>query len=226
VRADQGVRVSHEPTALDVDGAEHLLAALAGLGIRCDVVLHVEGGEVPLLDGGALAFATALADFAIGAGTPELVVVREETLHVGAASYAFEPWDRVALDVEIDFTEPGIGRQCATWNGTRTSFVRDIAWARTFGFRRDAERLWARGRARGVDAASVMVLDAVGRVEPPGIPPRPEEFARHKLLDLIGDASLYGGPPVGKLRAVRPGHAATHHAMTEALARGILRRDA
>jgi UDP-3-O-[3-hydroxymyristoyl] N-acetylglucosamine deacetylase len=69
-----------------------------------------------------------------------------------------------------------------------------------------------------------MVLEDGGGVEPPGAPARPDEFARHKLLDLVGDLYLYGGPPRGTLRATRPGHGATHRAMTEALDRGIVGR--
>jgi UDP-3-O-[3-hydroxymyristoyl] N-acetylglucosamine deacetylase len=73
-----------------------------------------------------------------------------------------------------------------------------------------------------VDLCAVMVIDETGRVQSPGAPARPGEFARHKLLDLLGDTYLYGGIPRGRLRAVWPGHAANHDALRRALAAGIV----
>jgi UDP-3-O-[3-hydroxymyristoyl] N-acetylglucosamine deacetylase len=67
-----------------------------------------------------------------------------------------------------------------------------------------------------------MVLDADGRVMPPGDPARPGELARHKLLDLVGDLYLAGGPPLGRVSARFPGHGATRHALLAALAEGII----
>jgi UDP-3-O-[3-hydroxymyristoyl] N-acetylglucosamine deacetylase len=151
--------------------------------------------------------------------------VRQGVVELGTSSYAFRPGATVALEVEIDFAEAAIGIQRAAWGGDAESFVADIAWARTFGFRRDGPALMRAGRAGGVDPSVVMVLDEAGAVEPPGLPARPGEFARHKLLDLVGDLYLFGGPPIGEVRATRPGHAATHRAVAEALERGILARD-
>lgn len=222
VRADHGVRVRSERTGLDLDSVEHLIAALAGLSIRRGIAVAVDGHEVPLLDGGALAFARALAALAPPRDAPALTVLRSGTVTVGTSEYAFEPGAAVALEVEISFDATEIGVQRATWDGTPEAFLSDLAAARTFGFRRDAAALLAAGRARGVDPRAVMVLGDDGRVEGPGEPARPSEFARHKLLDLVGDLGLFGGPPVGRLFATRPGHGATHRALSDALARGIV----
>jgi len=222
VRADQGVRVRATRTGLDVDGVEHLLAALGGLSIRSGIALRVDGGELPLLDGAALAFARALMGLGPSTGAPNVRVARAGTVRVGASSYVFSPGKTMVLDAEIAFAAPRIGVQRARWYGDAETFVCDLAWARTFGFRRDAARLGAAGRGLGADPRSVMVLEDDGRVAPPGAPARPDEFARHKLLDLIGDLYLFGGPPRGHVRAHRPGHAATHRAMREALERGIV----
>jgi UDP-3-O-[3-hydroxymyristoyl] N-acetylglucosamine deacetylase len=151
-------------------------------------------------------------------------VVTAGTVAVGDSVYVFEPGPRRRLEVEVVFDAPAIGTQRAEWNGTFETFVSDIAWARTFGFRRDATELSARGRARGANPDVVMILDDDGLVEPPGASARPSEFARHKLLDLVGDLYLFGGPPCGTVFAQRPGHAATHRAVAVAIGRGILER--
>jgi UDP-3-O-[3-hydroxymyristoyl] N-acetylglucosamine deacetylase len=220
-RADHGVEVF--APGLSIDSVEHLFAALGGLGICRGVAVEVEGGEVPLLDGGAVALCRALR--AIGA-TPDparLVVAHADEIRIDESTYAFSPSDGTQVAVVVDFDAKQIGVQLATWDGTAEGFVREIAWARTFGFRRDAAALAAAGRARGVDPKVVMVLGDDGSVEPPGPPARQGEFARHKLLDLVGDTYLFGGPPRGTLHATRPGHAATHRALALALERGILR---
>ncbi len=221
-RTDLGVRVRCEAIGLDVDTVEHFLAALGGLSARSGVVVEVDGGEMPLLDGAALTFATAIELLGVPRERPALRVVREGVVRAGTSTYEFSPRDDVALEVEVTFDARHIGRQTASWDGSAESFLRDVAWARTFGFRRDGDALRHSGRARGVDPSAVMVLDDDGTVEGPGAPARPSEFARHKLLDLVGDLYLFGGPPLGKLRATRPGHGATHRAMTEALALGIV----
>lgn len=222
LRTDQGVRVRCERIGLDVDTVEHFLSALGGLSIRSGVAVEVRGPEMPLLDGGALAFATALAGFSLPSEPPALRILRNGVVRVGAAIYELSPGENIELEVEVHFDASRIGRQTATWRGSAESFVADIAWARTFGFRRDGEALRRAGRARAVDPRAVMVLDDDGEVEPPGSAAQPDEFARHKLLDLVGDLYLCGGPPLGTVRATRPGHGATRRAIAEALARGFI----
>ncbi len=219
-----GVRVDCPRIALDVESVEHLFAALGGLSIRRGLAIRVSGGEVPLADGCAVRFASLLESLAPPAHSPSLVVERRGEIVVGDARYLFEPHDATIVDVEVAFEAPAIGVQRARWDGTKDAFLRNIAPARTFGFRRDAAALARAGRARGVDPSAVMVLDDAGAVEPPSAPATDSEFARHKLLDLIGDTYLFGGPPRGKTTAWRPGHAATHRAVTEAMRRGLLVR--
>ena len=115
-----------------------------------------------------------------------------------------------------------LGPESAHWEGTRAAFLGEIAAARTFGFRSQAADLRARGRAAFVNPRSVIVLEDDGHVLPPGLPPRPGELGRHKLLDLLGDLYLYGGPPRGRIDATRPGHRNNHLALREALASGLL----
>jgi UDP-3-O-[3-hydroxymyristoyl] N-acetylglucosamine deacetylase len=126
----------------------------------------------------------------------------------------------VGLEVAVEY--PETGPEAASWHGDRGDFLERIAPARTFGFLREAALLFDSGRARHVDPQAVLVFDAQGGVVGSSRPPGPAELARHKLLDLIGDLYLYGGPPLGRLRASRPGHRATHAVVRQALAEGIL----
>jgi len=222
VRSDYGVRVRCERIGFEVESVEHLFAALGGLSIRAGVTMEVDGPEMPLLDGAALAFVSALEGLSPPREPPRLRVLRDGVVRVGESVYEFLPGDGIALDVEVAFDAPRIGRQSASWTGSASTFVGEVAWARTFGFRRDADALRRSGRARDVDPLAVMVLDDDGAVEPPGEEARPAEFARHKLLDLVGDLYLFGGPPHGTVRANRPGHGATHRALIEALERRIV----
>lgn len=220
-RADQGVML--EGGGLRVDLVEHLLSAMAALGIREGLRIDIHGPEVPLLDGGAAAFFDALASLGIPPSPPSLVIERAATLRQGESVYRFEPSDDVFVEVEVDFDHPLLRKQRADWGGDATDFRERIAPCRTFGFLRDAERLRARGRGLGVDPRFVIVLTEEAALEA-SMPLRPNEAACHKLLDSMGDLAVYGGPPQGKVFATRPGHEKTHAIVHEALEQGVLRR--
>ncbi len=235
-RTDAGVALT-DGQGLEVDLAEHLLAAFAGLGIRKGVTAKVEGAELPILDGGAAMFTEAL----LALGLPErpaepapLVVRSEGRVSAGNSCYTFEVAERTSLSIEAVFDHPAIGTEHASWDGSPRAFVASIASARTFGFRADARDLWRQGRAslaaraddpRAIDAfcRAVVVFDETGPVALPGQAPLSAgELGRHKLLDLIGDFALHGGPPEGRVTAHRPGHTASHRIIRDALALGIL----
>lgn len=224
--AHRGVRLASktDPT-IEVESVEHLFAALGAWPVRHGLEIEVHGTEIPLAGGGALEFAQAVEKLAPPRHSPKLIVARSGTVEVGESSYVFEPGSERRLAVEVHFRADAIRLQHAAWNGSFERFVEDVAWARTFGFRRDAPDLFARGRALGVDPRVVMVLDDRGFVEPPGAPARPAEFARHKLLDLVGDLYWYGGPPRGTIFAKRPGHGVTHRAVAIAFERNLLALD-
>jgi UDP-3-O-[3-hydroxymyristoyl] N-acetylglucosamine deacetylase len=191
------------------------------------------------LDGGARRFADALLALELPApisATPGLVVNQSATLAAGRSRYTFDVADDTALSVETMFEHPAIGTERAQWDGSPHAFLDSIAPARTFGFHADAQELWGRGRAELAanprdDAAkkafshAVIVFDATGPLAVSGEPPPSAgEVARHKLLDLIGDFALYGGPPRGHVFASRPGHTASHAIIREALSLGVLSR--
>ena len=227
------VDTTRSTTVASVDGRirfatiEHVLAALAGLGIHQGVAVVIEGNEAPLADGGARRYADALASLGVRATAPRLRVVRSGTVEVGASRYELrcnETEDgAIAVEVEVDFDRPGLA-QTARWAGDREDFRTRIAVARTFGFEREVQDLLARGLASHVTPESVVVIGEE-RILSSGAPFTPDEPARHKLLDLVGDLYLHGGPPIGSIRATRPGHAATHEAMRRALAEGLVLRE-
>jgi UDP-3-O-[3-hydroxymyristoyl] N-acetylglucosamine deacetylase len=219
VRTDRGVMVASADGRLRVDLVEHLLAAVGGLGVQSGLRIEVMGEELPLLGGGAKEFADALACLDLPKGRA-LRVTREATLEHGRARYRFAPGSSTSVRVVIDFPPP-VGRQTAAWDGDPEDFRARIAPARTFGWAHEAEALRAAGRAASVDLASVIVFTEHGVVD--GCrPPADDEPARHKLLDVIGDMTLHGGPPVGVVECFAPGHTASHAVFAEARATGIL----
>jgi UDP-3-O-[3-hydroxymyristoyl] N-acetylglucosamine deacetylase len=208
---------------LRVATVEHLFAALGSMSIRDGVVIEIDGPELPLVDGGARAFIDILAWLRLGASPPVLRAVRAGTIDVGASRYEIRPPSHQAemrVEVEVDFDDLRLERH-ARWNGDPADFRERIASARTFGFERELGDLMARGLASHVEPESVVVV-AKDRILSAGRPFRADEPVRHKLLDLVGDLYGHGGPFHGSLRATRPGHAATHEAMTRAIADGLL----
>jgi len=200
---------------------EHAFAALAGLGVYEGVAIAVDGPEMPLLDGGAAAWCDAIERLhPPRAAAPRLAVAREGVVRVGSSRYAFAPGDGVEVAVRVELDD-GRLRPDARWAGDAEDFRTRVAPARTFARLRDVEELARRGLARHVDPACVVVI-APDRVHSADRPFAPDEPARHKLLDLVGDCYLFGGPPRGRLHAVRPGHSANVRALAEAMRRGLL----
>ncbi len=205
-----------------VGTVEHAFSALAGLGIHEGVTLTVDGPEMPLLDGGASDWCSALAALGLPATRPALRVTRPAVFEVGPSRFELSPATEVDVEVCIDLGDPRFSPG-ARWQGSPRDFVDRIAPARTFTLARDVEELVRRGLARHVDPGSVVVL-APDAVHHSGRPFLADEPARHKLLDLMGDLYLHGGPPVGRVLAVRPGHASNARAIRRAIEEGVLVR--
>jgi UDP-3-O-[3-hydroxymyristoyl] N-acetylglucosamine deacetylase len=223
-RTDRGVTVRTSDGRLQIESVEHLMAALAGLGLYRDVVARIAGPEVPLLGGGALELARAAQSLCSRSARTPWRVVRSGEIRCGQARYVFETSDELALTVFVDFRKRGLGVQEAHWDGRAETFLRDIAPARTFGFLYEHAALLAAGRAAGAEPGAVLVFDEDGRALPVGAPPAESELARHKLLDLLGDFFLSEGPPLGKVLAWRPGHWSNTRALSRAIARGLVAR--
>jgi UDP-3-O-[3-hydroxymyristoyl] N-acetylglucosamine deacetylase len=193
---------------VSIGTVEHVLSAAAGEGLdNCRI--EIEGPEVPILDGSALPFVRLFhaAGFERqAAAVRPLTLERPVEVARGDRSVRFEPdGPGLTLTYEIDFPHPIVGRQTLTVAVRPEEYATGIAPARTFGFIRDVEGMRARGLARGGSLHNAVVLDETGILSGP-LRFR-DEFVRHKVLDLIGDLSLLGGPLAGHVYARKAGHA-------------------
>jgi UDP-3-O-[3-hydroxymyristoyl] N-acetylglucosamine deacetylase len=205
---------------------EHLMAALAGVGVDNALVM-VDGEEIPAMDGSARAFVDAIDEV----GVVELAAPRRRfrvcapvRVEEGAGWAELAPSGQepcLDLDVEISFPAP-IGGQRLARRLSPDMFRRELADARTFGFLGDAERLWSGGLALGASLENTIVLDAGAVLNAYGLR-YPDEFVRHKMLDVIGDLALAGAPVVGAFRAYRGGHALNLKLLSAAFAAKALR---
>jgi UDP-3-O-[3-hydroxymyristoyl] N-acetylglucosamine deacetylase len=199
---------------------EHLFAALAGLGLYEGVTVAVDGCEIPILDGGSLAWCDALRKLRLPRTRPKARVARRGVVEVGQSRYEFEPFDGIGLEVALALSDQRLAPE-ARWDGDEADFCSRIAPARTFALERDIDTILGLGLARHVPPASVVIIRR-DVVESAGHPFSSDEPARHKLLDLVGDLFLFGGPPIGRVRAVRPGHTANAIALQRARTEGLL----
>ena len=203
-----------------VSTAEHVLAALRGLGVD-NAVVEIDGPEVPIMDGSAAAFVRAIDQVGLESlDEPRrfIRVLKPVSVVVGDAIAEFRPYSRgFRIEAEIDFDHPLIGRQAIAYDGRPESFRRDFARARTFGFMRDVAKLWSAGYALGASLENTLVVSDSRILNPEGTR-FPDEFVRHKVLDAIGDLALAGAPLLGLYRSVRGGHKLNHAALSALMA--------
>ncbi|MRG56876.1 UDP-3-O-acyl-N-acetylglucosamine deacetylase [Phyllobacterium sp. SYP-B3895] len=193
---------------LTISTVEHVMAAIAGAGID-NMTIEIDGPEVPILDGTSLAFFDAFeeAGFVRQAAKRRFIRILKPTRIESGASWAeFRPHDGTRYEVEIDFETPVIGRQKFAADMDEKTFRKEIARARTFGFMRDVEKLWAAGLALGSSLDNSLVIGDDNSVINPGGLRYKDEFVRHKTLDAIGDLALAGAPFIGCFRSYRGGH--------------------
>lgn len=201
---------------------EHLFAALGALGVATAIAVDVRGGEVPILDGGAARFCAALSDAvpSRSVARPRLRVVRDAVVTWRGTEWTLSRRDDVRVAVRFESALPHLDPE-ASWSGSPEDFIERIAPARTFAMADDLELLVREGLARATPPESVVVYGIEGALFA-GEPPAPDEAARHKLLDLVGDLTLRGGLVLGDLVARRPGHASTHALVERCVREGIL----
>jgi len=199
---------------------EHVLSALAGSGVD-NAVIEIDAPEPPAGDGSARIFAEGLARVGTSeqGATARFIDIREDlTVEEGDSRYVASPSSFFEVSATIRFDHPLIGRQFASFEIAPASYLADVAGARTFGFENEIEELRARGLARGGSLDNAIVLNEAGLHE--GVELRyPDEFVRHKVLDIVGDLALLGGRLRGHVVAQRPSHRGN-----VALAREILAR--
>ena len=193
-----------------VSTVEHLLSALAGLGID-NCFIELTAGEVPIMDGSAGPFVFLIQSAGIEeqAQPKRFVRVRRSLLVEDGDKWArFDPHEGFRVNFEIEFDHPVFRRhsQRATMDFSTTTFLREVSRARTFGFMRDLEFLRARNLALGGTLDNAIVLDDYRILNEDGLRYE-DEFVRHKILDAIGDLYLLGHSLIGEFTGFKSGHA-------------------
>ena len=224
-RIDAGVEIrAHWTNAIDsplctvlsngegakVGTVEHLMAALAGAEID-NVIVELDGPEVPVMDGSAAPFLFLIECAGVveqDAARRAIRVLKPVRISEADATAELSPDHGFSMSFEIDFDNPLIRRQEISLTFASETFKTELSRARTFGLLDDVKRLRAAGLARGgsLDNAIVVARDQVLNM---GGLRYGDEFVRHKLLDAFGDLYLAGGPLIGYFRGVRSGHAHT-----------------
>jgi UDP-3-O-[3-hydroxymyristoyl] N-acetylglucosamine deacetylase len=199
---------------------EHVMAAVYALGLD-NVLIEVQGAEMPIMDGSSMPFIEAIEQVglvSLGVKRRYVRVTKPVRIEHGGSWSEFRPYDGMRFEVEIDFDCPLIGRQ--KWEGdmTAATFKSELSRARTFGFMRDVERLWASGHALGSSLEnSVVISDENTVINVEGLRYAKDEFVRHKALDAVGDLALAGAPFIGCYRSYRGGHKMNANALKSLL---------
>jgi UDP-3-O-[3-hydroxymyristoyl] N-acetylglucosamine deacetylase len=185
---------------------EHLLAVLYMFGID-SLIVEINGDEIPATDGSASPFVQAILKAGI-ISLPEIKksikITKPFSLVEEDAIFSFSPDSDFRITYSIEYDHPLIQRQELCLSLNLENFVKEIAPARTFGFLKDVPALRAQGLAIGGSLDNAVVLDEKSVISGPLR--YPDEFVRHKILDLVGDLSLMGSPLIGHFKAQRAGH--------------------
>ncbi|WP_293863223.1 UDP-3-O-acyl-N-acetylglucosamine deacetylase [uncultured Alsobacter sp.] len=208
VSATELCTIIGDPANGSVATIEHLLSALRGLGID-NVLVEIDGPEVPIMDGSAAPFVAAIDSVGVvrqSADRRYIKVLKTIRIEQGKGFAELRPFARgFRLEVEIDFDTPVIGRQKRTMDLDPSVFRKEVSRARTFGFMRDVERLWKAGFALGASLDNTVALGDDGVINAEGLR-YADEFVRHKTLDAIGDLALSGPPLLAHYRSYCGGH--------------------
>ncbi len=203
--------VTHNSSALilgdkKIQTIEHLLAALYMSGID-SLTIKLDAGEVPIMDGSSLPFIKAIRAAGIKSLDKERRAIRIEKpfmVEDGDGSISVKPFNDLKISYSIYYDHPLIGKQKYSIKAEEKIFAQEIAPARTFGFLKDIPALKAKNLAQGGSLKNALVLDSQGLINGPLR--FPDEFVRHKILDLIGDIALLGSPIFAHFLAKRAGH--------------------
>lgn len=199
-----------------IETVEHVLAAFNALGVD-NVVVELDGAEVPIMDGSSSPFIYLIHEAGIrklGAPRRYIKLNRPVSVAEGGRFVAAYPSDSLRLSYTINFDHPLLRHQECSIDVNETSFAEDIAPARTFGFMKDVELMRQSGLALGGSLDNAVVLGETGVLNNPLR--FPDECVRHKILDLLGDLVLLGKPLLAHVVALRAGHA-LHTRLVEAV---------
>ena len=203
-----------------ISTVEHLLSALAGLGID-NAIIDVSAPEVPIMDGSAGPFVFLIQSAGVeeqNAPKRFIRIKRELRVEDGDKWAYFEPYDGFKVTFTIDFDHPAFksNSQTASIDFSSTSFVKEVSRARTFGFMRDIEALRKRRLALGGSMDNAIVVDNYRVLNEDGLR-YADEFVKHKILDAIGDLYLLGHSLIGSFTGYKSGHGLNNHLLRELL---------
>ncbi|MCX7566320.1 UDP-3-O-acyl-N-acetylglucosamine deacetylase [Sulfitobacter sp. F26169L] len=197
---------------VQVSTVEHLMAALAGCGIH-NVLIQIDGPEVPILDGSAAPFVRGIMARGVqmqAAPVMAYEVLKEVTVRDGDAVATIAPSDTLRIDFEIDFTDAAIGNQKKSLVMNNGSFARELCDSRTFCRQADVDAMQLNGLALGgMPGENAVVFDGNAVTSPGGLR-HADEPVRHKMLDALGDLALAGAPLLGHYTGLRAGHSLTN----------------
>ncbi len=206
---------------VSISTVEHLLSAVAGLGID-NVIVEVDAPEVPIMDGSAGPYVFLLQSAGIqeqDAPKRFIRIKRQVAVEDGDKWARFDPFDGFKVGFGIDFDHPVFknGVQFTELDFSTTSFVKEVSRARTFGFMRDIEALRQMNLARGGSLENAIVLDDYRVLNEEGLR-YDDEFVKHKVLDAIGDLYLLGHGLIGAFTGYKSGHALNNQLLRALLA--------
>lgn len=190
---------------------EHLMAALAGLGVR-NALIDIDGPEVPILDGSAAPFVRKMLSAGLqrqSGAAMAIKVLRPVEVRLDGAVARLEPASGLHIDFRIDFEDQAIGRQSRELNMRNGAFVRTLCDSRTFCRQIDVDAMRQAGLALGGSHTNAVVFDGDEVLSPGGLR-HSDEPVRHKMLDALGDLALAGAPILGRYIGDRAGHAMTN----------------
>jgi len=212
-------------TCLEANGArvatvEHLMSALAGLGID-NAIVELSSSELPIMDGSAGTFIFLIQSAGIieqSAAKKFIRIKKAVEVKDGDKWVRFDPFDGYKLSFTINFTHPVIAntKQSVTVDLGTQSYVKEVSRARTFGFMQEVEYMRSQGLGLGGSLDNAIVMDEYRVINPDGLR-CDDEFVKHKMLDAIGDLYLLGHPLIGAFSGYKSGHA-----LNNALCRALL----
>jgi UDP-3-O-[3-hydroxymyristoyl] N-acetylglucosamine deacetylase len=201
-----------------VSTVEHLLSAMAGLGID-NAIIDVTAPEVPIMDGSAGPFVFLIQSAGIieqSAAKKFIRIKKEVTVNDGEKTATFKPFNGFKVSFSIDFDHPVFKDRAleSSIYFSTTSFVKEVSRARTFGFMHEIEYLRSKGLAKGGSMDNAIVVDEYRILNEDGLRYE-DEFVKHKMLDAIGDLYLLGNSLIGEFRAHKSGHALNNKSLRQ-----------
>ena len=197
---------------VSVSTVEHIMAALMGCGIH-NVMIEIDGPEVPILDGSAVRFVRGIMQRGVqrlNAPVRAYEIMQTVSVSQGDATASLAPSETMKIEFHIDFEDAAIGRQSKILNMSNGSFARELSDSRTFCRQADVDAMHANGLALGGQPGENAVVFDGAKVVSPGGLRHADEPVRHKMLDALGDLALAGAPVIGHYTGTRAGHSLTN----------------